>query len=54
MPTYEYTCKKCNKTFSLAMRLSEHGKKRVKCPKCAGRQVTQRVQSFFATTSKKS
>ena len=54
MPTYEYTCQKCHKTFALVMRMSEHGKKRVKCPKCASSQVAQRLQSFFATTSKKS
>jgi len=54
MPTYEYTCRKCNKRFSLVMRMNEHGTKKVKCPKCASSQVTQQVQSFFATTPKKS
>jgi putative FmdB family regulatory protein len=54
MPTYEYTCKKCGKRFSLLMRISEHDKKKVRCPKCDSSQVAQSVLSFFATTSKKS
>jgi len=54
MPTYDYMCKKCKKKFSLVMRISEHDRKRVKCPKCSSTQVAQSVQSFFTTTSKKS
>ncbi len=54
MPTYEYECKKCGKKFAVVMRISEHEKKKAKCTKCDSKQVVQRVQSFFATTSKKS
>ena len=53
MPTYDYSCRKCGKKFSLIMRISEHEKKKVRCPKCEAHQVVQTVQAFFATTSKK-
>jgi len=36
------------------MTISAHDKKKVKCPKCASAKTDQLVQSFFATTSKKS
>jgi putative FmdB family regulatory protein len=54
MPTYEYTCEKCRKRFSLVMSISEHDRRKVKCPKCSSQRVAQTVQGFFATTSKKS
>ncbi len=54
MPTYEYLCKKCNEKFSVFMTISEHDKKKVRCPKCKSTQVEQQVFSFFAVTSKKS
>ena len=54
MPTYEYVCKKCRKAFSLFMSISEHEKKRARCPKCKSTQVEQQLLSFFAVTSKKS
>lgn len=54
MPTYDYACKKCNKKFTLVMTISQHEKRKVKCPKCSSTSVGQRVQAFFATTSKKS
>jgi putative FmdB family regulatory protein len=54
MPSYEYVCQKCRKKFALQMTISEHEKKKVKCPKCSSKAVVQQVQSFFATTSKKS
>lgn len=54
MPTYEYTCKKCGKKFSEVLRISEHEKKKVRCPKCQSVAVAQVPQAFFATTSKKS
>jgi len=54
MPTYEYKCKKCNKSFSLMLTISEHGKKKVRCPKCKTLRVAQQVTSFQAITSKKS
>jgi len=54
MPTYEYECKKCGHAFSLTMPMSEHEKKKVKCPKCKAENVKQLVGSVFVTTSKKS
>lgn len=30
MPTYEYRCEKCEKKFTLVMRISEHSEKSVK------------------------
>ena len=54
MPSYEYACKQCKKTFTLILSVSEHDKKRVACPKCKSRKVEQRFGSFFAVTSKKS
>ncbi|MEW6156319.1 MAG: zinc ribbon domain-containing protein [Verrucomicrobiota bacterium] len=54
MPTYDYSCKKCGRKFSLTMTMGEHEKKRVQCPKCHSKDVNQSMQPFFATTSKKS
>ena len=54
MPTYAYKCKKCGKGFTLIMRISEHERKKVRCPKCDSSAVAQVVQRFSVTTSKKS
>jgi len=54
MPSYEYACNECKKTFTLTMTIAEHDKKKVACPKCKGRKVEQHFGSFFAVTSKKS
>lgn len=56
MPTYEYECEKCRKKFTLVMRVSDHIEKKDKiiCPKCGSKKVSQKLQSFFANTSKKS
>lgn len=35
MPTYEYKCTKCKKTFEVLQRMSEAPIK--KCPKCGGK-----------------
>ncbi len=54
MPTYEYRCEKCRKRFSRVETISQHGKKRPKCPKCGSAKVVQVFSSFFAKTGKKS
>jgi putative FmdB family regulatory protein len=54
MPTYEYTCTACRKKFALTMTFSERDKKRVSCPKCRSRKVTQRFTSVYSQTSRKS
>jgi putative FmdB family regulatory protein len=54
MPTYEFRCEKCRKGFSRVEAISQHGKKRPKCPKCGSVKVMQVFSSFFAKTGKKS
>lgn len=54
MPTYEFSCDKCKKIFTVTMTVSEYEKKKVHCPKCKGRKVKQRITHFQAITSKKS
>ncbi len=54
MPSYEYLCKECKKTFSIAMTLEAYGKAHVACPKCKSKRVEQKPAAFFAVTSKKS
>ncbi len=53
MPTYDYVCEKCRKSFSMQLTLKEHDKRTITCPKCKSRQVKQKVSSFFAVTSRK-
>jgi len=54
MPEYTYQCRKCGKTFAVTMPISEHDRKKVRCPKCDSGQVTQQISAFFAQTSRKS
>ncbi len=54
MPTYDYRCKDCKKTFSLVMTLAAHDKAHPVCPKCQSKNVDQKPAAFFAVGSKKS
>ena len=54
MPTYEYECRKCGRTFSLTMSIGDHETKKVRCPKCKSESLKHLVESFYVTTSKKS
>lgn len=54
MPTYEFVCEQCNKTFTLTMGVSEYEKKKIHCPKCKGKKTKQLISSFQTVTSKKS
>jgi putative FmdB family regulatory protein len=54
MPSYEYACKDCKKTFAVTMTLEEYAKKHVTCPKCKSRKVEQKPAAFFAVSAKKS
>jgi putative FmdB family regulatory protein len=54
MPTYEYLCLACNKTFSKILLLAEAGQQKVSCPHCNSTKVEQRVSVFYPVTSKKS
>ncbi|MBU2549257.1 MAG: zinc ribbon domain-containing protein [Proteobacteria bacterium] len=54
MPTYEFVCEKCKHGFSLVMSISDHDKKKYKCPKCNQKKnVKQVVTGFRTITSKK-
>jgi putative FmdB family regulatory protein len=54
MPNYEFVCKQCKKSFTLAMSLDEYEKGHFACPKCKSRKVEQKLSAFSAVTSKKS
>lgn len=55
MPTYEYKCKDCKKTFSIIMSISEHDKNmKPKCEHCGSSNVEQFYSSVTVMTSKKS
>jgi len=55
MPTYQYYCKRCNKSFTKLMTLSQHEQwPKPVCPKCRSRKIEQLPSSFQAVTSKKS
>ena len=54
MPTYQYRCSKCKKKFDREERISEHGTRKVHCPKCKSSKVKQVLGAFFAKTSRKS
>ncbi len=54
MPTYEFQCKACGRSFDSVMtvRQRQRGSK-VPCPKCSSRKVEPRVSLFQAVTAKK-
>ena len=54
MPSYEYHCKECKKTFTLIMTIAEYEKGNAACPKCKSKKLEQKPATFFAVTSKKS
>lgn len=55
MPTYEFECTQCGKTFSEKLTFAEHDRRaKVKCPKCQSTKVQQVISTTFAKTSKKS
>ena len=54
MPTYEFRCEKCRKSFTIVMSIADYEKKKYQCPKCKGRKLRQEVSVFQAVTSKKS
>ena len=54
MPSYEYVCKECKKSFTLTMTITGHEKVHVACPKCKSKKVEQKAAAFFAVGSKKS
>ncbi|MGH7797671.1 MAG: FmdB family zinc ribbon protein [Candidatus Binatia bacterium] len=57
MPTYEFRCQKCNKSFELTYSISEFERARkdgIKCSLCGSSRVIQQVPVFQVQTSKKS
>lgn len=54
MPAYDYRCTACRKKFQLVHSISEHEKKRVKCPKCSSTKVERVFTGVFVKTGKKS
>jgi putative FmdB family regulatory protein len=41
VPTYQYRCRECGKSFERTETISEHEKAKVRCPKCDGKNLTQ-------------
>jgi len=54
MPTYDFTCEKCKKSFTLTLKLAEYEKKKYQCPKCNSKKVKQNIVAFQTITSTKS
>jgi putative FmdB family regulatory protein len=54
MPYYDFKCTQCRRKFTLKQSFEEHGRKRVKCPKCGTLKVERVIGAVFAKTSKKS
>jgi putative FmdB family regulatory protein len=54
MPTYDYYCQACDRTFEVHLSLREHDAHRVQCPHGHSTQVQQAVTHFETVTSKKS
>ena len=53
MPLYEYRCNECQNEFSETLRIKEHERKKVRCPKCRSADVRQIIEPLFAITSSK-
>ncbi|MBM4034995.1 MAG: zinc ribbon domain-containing protein [Planctomycetes bacterium] len=54
MPSYDFRCLECNKTFTATMSWAEFDKGKPKCPKCGKRKVEQVFGEVLVKTSKKS
>jgi len=54
MPVYEFLCRKCDKEFTLMLRLAEYERGGFTCPRCKSKRVEQAVTSVSVVTSKKS
>ncbi|MFN3396471.1 MAG: FmdB family zinc ribbon protein [Thermodesulfovibrionales bacterium] len=50
MPIYEYTCNKCNKSFSLLQKVGSSEKDTV-CPNCGSKEVKKKISSFSCHAS---
>ncbi len=54
MPTYEFMCETCKKSFEVVLTAAERGAAKVQCPACSSATVTPRMAMFTAKTSRKS
>ena len=54
MPSYEFFCKECKKSFQRVMTLAEYEKGGIACPQCKSKKVEQKPAAFFAMSAKKS
>jgi putative FmdB family regulatory protein len=57
MPTYEFLCERCRKTFEIVWSLSEYNKRikeKHKCPGCGSTRVVKTLSMIQVKTSKKS
>jgi putative FmdB family regulatory protein len=54
MPTYEYYCQNCDRTFDRHLSLEERDSESIECPHCKKTNVEQLLTPFVAVTSKKS
>lgn len=57
MPTYEFLCKKCGKSFEETCSVEAYERKKPKnlrCPKCGSSKVARQISAFEVKTSRKS
>ena len=55
MPTYEYHCNDCQKTFTALLTITEHEKAAPPaCPGCGSKNTIQHISGPTVITSKKS
>ena len=54
MPTYEFMCEACKKSFEVVLTAAERAAGSVHCPTCGGAKVAPRMAMFTAKTSRKS
>ncbi len=54
MPVYEFLCRKCDKEFTLVLRIEEYERHDFTCPHCRSTEVEQAVTTFSVITPKKS
>jgi putative FmdB family regulatory protein len=54
MPTYEFYCEGCKKSFTIILSISEYEKQKYSCPECKTKKLKQQISSFQTVTSKKS
>lgn len=54
MPTYDFTCNRCNQRFDVFMTFAEYGKKTVTCAHCGSKDVRRRMTKVRIARSEES